>query len=123
MNDLPLSGEGELTLLKRSLNFKRRVAVRYRCPLATAGRLTLGEEEVPGEEVWVLNLSTSGVGLLLSRPLEEGRNVVISLTSTPEKMELAATVVHATQQANGDWIVGCALEQPLSNDVLDQLLG
>jgi hypothetical protein len=101
----------------------RRAFVRYQCGPATPGRLSL----VDGEEwqrAWVLDLSLGGVGLLLQRPLENGLTLILHLRSDSRQQTypLRARVVHASRQPDGDWVVGCEFEEPLTDDVLDALL-
>ncbi len=116
--------EAEFTLLKRHLNnIKRRGAVRYRCHLATLGRLIFpasGESR----EAWVHNLSDSGIGLNLTEPLAAGTEVLIRLSgnSRDVTLKLPARVVHATQEVDGSWRVGCTFAGKLSPEVLETLL-
>jgi hypothetical protein len=124
MADQLLPVEADFTLLKKNLvKVKRRGAVRYRAGLATLGRVLFPET---GEslEAWVQNLSTSGIGLTLTRPLDVGTAVVIRLVGTNKGvvLKLNATVAHSTQEIDGAWRVGCALEQPLTSEVLETLL-
>jgi hypothetical protein len=95
--------------------------VRYQCGLATAGRLLLVEGQ-EWQRAWVLDLSVGGVGLLLSRPLEDGSKIMVVLKSATETFELAARACHSCRQQDGDWIVGCEFETKLTNDQLDALL-
>ena len=111
---------GEVSLPRRAAS-NRRASVRYQCGLATPGRLLL----VDGQEwqrAWVLDLSLGGVGLLLSRPLEQGSEVVIVLKSATQTFELAAHVCHSSRQQDGDWIVGCEFVKKLTNEERDTLL-
>jgi hypothetical protein len=72
----------------------------------------------------VLDISRGGVGVLLSRPLEPGLSVVIRMGATAgaRDYELPAQVVHATKEIGGDWVVGCRLDTPLTQDDLDALV-
>ena len=101
----------------------RRATVRYHCAPATLGRLQLPpREEV--QKAWVLNISLAGVGLLLSRPLEPELAVVIRMDDTAgaRVYDLPARVIHATKEIGGDWVVGCRLDTPLTQDDLDALV-
>jgi hypothetical protein len=82
---------------------------------------------VGGEEwqrAWVLDLSLGGVGLLLQRPLEAGSSLLLHLHSDSRQLtfQLRARVAHASRQHDGDWVVGCEFEEPLTDDALDALL-
>jgi hypothetical protein len=100
-----------------------RATVRYRCPPASAGRVYLAED-VEFQRAWLHNLSATGIGLLLSKPLEHGLFVTIVLTGahSNKKYPLPAHAIHATQQASGDWLVGCQFIDPLTDEDLDDLL-
>ena len=112
---------GDQAQLVRPTNSKR-VSVRYKCGLATPGRVHLQGEE--WQRAWVLNLSLHGVGLLLSRALDPGKQVVVYLGSgaTGTAYEFAARVCHATQQRDGEWVIGCEFMSHLTDDQLDGLL-
>jgi len=112
----------EQTPPKRSSS-NRRAAVRYQCGPATPGKLLL----VDGQEwqrAWVLDLSLTGIGILLSRPLEAGLQVMVVLKSATTKahFEVPARVCHSSRQPDGDWIVGCEFNVRLTDDELDALL-
>ena len=106
MADQAIPVEAEFTLLKKQLvKIKRRGSVRYRCNLATLGRLFF-----PGsgtsEEAWAQNLSETGIGLCLNHPLEPG----------------TVLVIHATLQGDGSWRVGCEFSRKLTGEEMDSLL-
>ncbi len=116
--------EAEFTLLKRNLvRIKRRAAVRYRCNLATLGYLLFPQT---GEtvEAWVHNLSETGIGLNLSRPLDAGTAVVIRLCGSTDRLavKLPAQVVHSTKELDGTWRIGCEFGEKLTAEMLDSLL-
>jgi hypothetical protein len=101
----------------------RRAAVRYQCPLATAGRLLL-TEKTEYRRAWVTDLSRHGVGLVLTRPLPLGQRLTVQLKSptTGNGFDLPALVVHVTVQDGGDCLVGCAFVTPLPEAELEELL-
>lgn len=101
----------------------QREDIRYRCALATAGKVYAVNTEEPMRG-WVLNLSHSGAGFSTTRPLPPGKKVVFEMKglSSREKYEIPAQVVHTTQQISGDWLVGLKFDNPMSNEVLDDLL-
>ena len=99
----------------------RRATVRYQCAPATPGRVIVaGDHEF--QRAWVLDISTKGVGLLMSRSFDPGVLVTIHLKGIKKTFELSARVVHSTPQSSGDWVVGCALFTPLCQDDLDDVL-
>jgi hypothetical protein len=99
----------------------RRRAVRYRCYLMNAARVTAPEEEP--RLGWLHNLSVAGVGMLLESPLEAGTLLDINLlTAAGKRLACRGRVTHATPRADGGWLVGCAFAQPLGEDDLEALL-
>src|SRR5262245_20824094 len=101
---------------------RRRVAVRYRCHLATPARVAAGETEHP-RLAWVYNLSTSGIGLLLEEPVEAAIVLEIDLiTPAGQRIMTRGRVAHASRRADGNWLVGCQFEQPIDPDQLELLL-
>jgi len=114
---------GETTLLQRHAWIRRRAETRYHCGPATAGRLSK-EDQDPGQRAWILNLSATGIGLLVDGPLEPDTHIVIHIKSATigKEFALPARAVHATVQANGEWLIGCVLVEKLGPDDLDALL-
>jgi len=101
----------------------RRATIRYRCAPATVGKVfSAGDQEF--QRAWVLDLSLSGIGMELSRPLEAGRLVLITIRSHDGVMvhELSASVRRCCSVPQNSWFVGCELTVPLSPDELEQLL-
>ena len=115
--------EAELTLFRPKFNkVRRRTAERYRCALASAGKLYFPST---GETMtaWLNNLSITGIGLNLPRALDAGMELVIHVRiegGVPVK--LPAKVVHSTWEIDGTWRVGCHFDTPLTDEVLESLL-
>jgi hypothetical protein len=102
----------------------RRATERYHCAPATLVRLQVPpKQEI--QQGWLLDGSLGGVGMLLARPQEPGLAVVIRLSTMAgaKVYELPARVIHATAYSGGDWVVGCRLDTPLTQDDLDAVLG
>jgi hypothetical protein len=101
----------------------QRATVRYRCPPATAGRVYLAED-LEFQRAWLQDLSATGIGLLMTKPLEHGLSVAIQLVSpnSSKNYSLSAHVVHSTQESGGDWIIGFQFAKPLTPDEVDDLL-
>jgi hypothetical protein len=101
----------------------RRATVRYHCAPATPGRVLLVEKQEM-QRAWVLDLSLTGVGLLVPRPLAAGLLIVVRMQATlGEKVyELPARVAHSTREPGGDYVVGCELITRLTPEELDALL-
>lgn len=115
--------EAELTLFRPKQKIRRRAAERYRCGLATAGKLFFPANGAT-QHAWIYNLSVTGIGLNLPEPLESGRDVVIQLRMAGklEVLKLPARVIHSTAEVDQTWRVGCEFAAPLDAEVLDALL-
>jgi hypothetical protein len=72
----------------------------------------------------VLDLSVSGIGLVLPRRPGLGSFLVIGLTSRHQDLtlQMVARVVRAMPRRDGSWIVGCAFDILLSPEELEALL-
>jgi len=73
---------------------------------------------------WIRDVSVSGVGMLLSRPLEPETLLIIEAQSTSRRLllPLTARVVHSTKQTEGNWVIGCAFIRELNAEELQALL-
>ena len=101
---------------------RRRASVRYRCHLASPAHLATADTEQP-VLAWIHNLSATGVGLLLEQPLEAATPLELELfTAGGARVTAHGRAVHATRRADGTWLVGCELYQPLTPDEMDALL-
>jgi hypothetical protein len=76
--------------------------------------------------VKIKNVSTSGVGLLLSEPVETDMLLVVTLANTAKKFTKNALVrvVHVTftPQSGGDYLVGGTFDTPLTYEELTKLV-
>jgi hypothetical protein len=114
--------EAEFTLFKKNMKgAKVRGATRYRCALATLGRLVLPDSDASCE-VWINNLSKKGVGLSVEKPLDAGTAVVIQVKTPSGVFRIAGRVIHSTPQADSTWRIGCELLDELTPEMLDDLL-
>ena len=112
----------DLRLVHRPPSGIRRTETRYLCGPATPGRL-ITDPNAEAVRAWVLNLSAHGAGLLVPHPLEPRSELHICLKGRADKTyQLRARIAHCTKQVSGDWMVGCELLTPLSEDDLDDLL-
>jgi len=124
MQETVIPIEAELTLFRSQLAaLQRRRERRYRCSLATSGKLQF---VATGETVvaWVFNLSRSGIGLELPEPLVRGQELLLHLRTSDNEttVTLLAQVAHSTPVANGGWRIGCHFAEKISLDVLESLL-
>lgn len=102
---------------------ERRVSVRFESN-AKGTCQTLSMHRESSWEATVRNISCEGIGLLLGRRFEPGALLSIELTeSTGDRQRLLlARVAHATQQAEGKWLVGCTLVNPVTEEEIQALL-
>ncbi len=119
----PISNPPKLGKVQRPCPENQRATVRYRCPPATPGRI-YRSEDLEFQRAWLQDLSMTGVGLLMAKPLERDIFVTIQIKSPNSKRthQLNAHVVHSTQQASGDWLIGCQFLEPLVHEDLEDLL-
>jgi hypothetical protein len=124
MTESKVAVEAEFTLLRKQImGIKRRKVERFRCPIASLGKLHFPDNGSK-LEVWVKNLSKGGIGISLNQPLEFGTEVIVCLKSVDQKSSFQKTsrVVHSTQEIDGTWRVGCEFTSELSETELDALL-
>lgn len=117
--------EAEMTLSRNKLSdYKRRRSRRFRCGLATLGRI-----QFPNRsdilDAFVYNLSENGIGLNMTESLNSGQEIVIRIrvANETQPIQLTAHVMHCTQELDRSWRVGCEFTNPLSPELVDKILG
>jgi hypothetical protein len=108
----------------KPLSLNQRAAIRYQCAPATPGRILSAERE-EHQRGWVLDLSRSGAGILMSRPLRLEQKVYLQITSpsNSQRYEFRGRVVHATQRLRGgEWVIGFHFDSQLTDEQLELLL-
>jgi hypothetical protein len=70
-----------------------------------------------GAMVLVRDISTRGICLLAGTPIQQGSRLALPWEVGPEtdRRTVLARVVHTTRLICGDWIMGCAFDEPLTN--------
>jgi c-di-GMP-binding flagellar brake protein YcgR len=101
----------------------QRSWVRHPCTL-TANYQCVGEEPAAPATAQVLNISASGVGLLLKEALETGSLINLNLHNSQGALvrTILACVVHRTLRANGEVVAGCNFIRALRDAELRALL-
>src|SRR5262245_36656813 len=98
---------------------ERRVRVRYPCNLETTLYATNGQGplRLSGR---VRNISRGGIKLVVGQKFEPGEllNVELPGPDGQAAYNVLACVVHAAAGAAGDWALGCAFAQELTDDEL-----
>ncbi len=101
---------------------ERRAAVRYQ----STKKVSFFAQPKTEDMLWarVRNISTGGIGLILSRTMRPDTLLTIELKSTPESapLTLSAAVMHCTPDACGTYLVGCQFDTPLSKEQLQAFL-
>ena len=66
--------------------------------------------------VRIKNVSTDGIGLIVSRKVEAGQLVAVSLVNPTQKLAktVLVRVAHVTPQAGGSFLVGGTFNSPLT---------
>jgi hypothetical protein len=101
----------------------QRSYVRFECKVrATYKRV--GDSAGEFRDAQVLNISATGVGLLLSESVEPGSllNVTLFGKQGQPVRTILACVVHSTLRAGGELAVGCNFIRELAEDELHALL-
>ena len=101
----------------------QRSWVRHKCNLKAAYE-RIGEDDERTYDAQVLNVSVSGVGLMLNDSIEPGALINLRLYSSAGKLArtILACVVHSTERAGGELVVGCNFIRELGEDELAGLL-
>jgi head-tail adaptor len=101
----------------------QRIWVRFDSEVKATYRI-LGDPASKPETVQVLNLSPSGIGLLVQPSLETGTLLSVDLLDKTgsEGCTILACVVHITVRAAGDHAVGCNFIRELTEEEMQAIL-
>lgn len=108
----------------KPLRFNQRASIRYQCAPATPGKILSSERE-EFQRGWVLDLSKTGAGILMNRPMKLNQRAALQITSPTDnqRYEIRGKVVHATQRLRGgEWIIGFHFDKMLTVEQLEVLL-
>lgn len=97
---------------------------RYRCFTQSYCQPGVGKLENFWWRSQIQDISMSGIGLLLNKRFRPGTHLAVELPD-PEgtsARKLLTRVVHTHPQAEGGWLLGCALIDKLSHDEIEALL-
>ena len=108
---------------KKPHSSDQRQWMRFPCNLQ-ARFSCVGPANPPSISAQVLNISASGIGLLVKEPMVTGTLVNLQLQSGTGKESrfILGCVVHVTTQAEGEWALGCNFIRELSEEDLQALL-
>src|SRR5262245_2062449 len=114
----PCTRDAPLTQTNRT-RAEHRSEPRYNCPrLVRIRPVTVPESSF--RLAHVKNVSSHGIGLLLTNAVAPGTQLEIEAQGRCA-IKRVARVVHSTKQEGG-WLVGCTLDNSLSDAELDRLL-
>jgi hypothetical protein len=114
MNDLPSPGTAVLPVGDRD---EQRGGVRYLLPLGLSCRVVV-RPEFRCRSAQIHDISAQGVGLVLPERLAEGTVLALQLAGGRPGLSrvVGARVAHARPLEGGQWLMGCALTWPFSED-------
>jgi hypothetical protein len=100
----------------------RRATVRYRCAPATVGKVISATDQ-EFQRAWLIDLSLTGVGMQVSRPMQTGHLAIIAIRGNDGGVhEFSVKIKRCSAVPQGDWCIGCEFTVPLTPDQLEQLL-
>ena len=101
----------------------RRATVRYHCAPAAMGKV-YAPDDVAFQFVWIMDLSRTGVGLIMSKPLAIGMRILLNLRTADgsRSFDMYAQVVRCFRQVTADYFLGCKFANPLNEEDLEYLL-
>ena len=112
-----MSSDMEKTWCKKDImELMRRKALRLPCKSFLTGSLF-----VPAEskrlDIWVLDLSINGIGLMALEDVEVDQEVIIRLKRTEPiaTVPFHARIIHCTAENEGCFRVGCKFTEPLDS--------
>jgi len=93
---------------------ERRISVRYASD--EDALCHLGGNHFECSWAKVLDVSQTGIGLILDRALKAGRRLTLEFpeAGSSVRRSLGARVMHCTLQADESWLVGCRFDIPLA---------
>jgi hypothetical protein len=101
----------------------RRASTRYPCNLSTSCRIAalVAGDPIPGR---VRNISAGGISLVLGHPVDGGDEITVELRSNFRHFARAmlVRVAYCVEHPSGDWIVGAAFTQPMTEEEVKLLL-
>jgi hypothetical protein len=101
----------------------QRTWVRFATDVKASYQLIAGEGAAP-KPAKVVNLSASGVGLLVAEAVENGALLSVELHAGQGDFTrtMLSCVVHVTARPAGEWALGCNFIRSLSEEDLKALL-
>ncbi len=99
-----------------------RRATRHTCDI-TAEYYVLGDQPPRPRAGCLINLSTTGLALIVGHPLKRRTRLGVEVQSPDYQFSyLLVGQVVRTLPYHDAWLLGCSFDRPLSNNELDNLL-
>ena len=101
----------------------QRTWVRFACAIKASYQAIAGADTSP-RPAKVVNVSASGVGLVVGEPVENGTLLSVELQAADGTCTrtMLSCVVHVRAHAEGEWALGCNFIRSLSEEDLKALL-
>jgi len=117
------SREGSIPEAPQATVANRRAGERHRfasgqiCNVVTC-------PDCRGRQALLYDISTVGIAMILTEPLDLGRDMMIRIlaTETFRGRSLSGRVAHVAPLTGGNWRIGCAFTRPLSEAEVAELL-
>lgn len=106
--------------LSAVLDLEKRDSTRYPSDQEAVTQLT----DTAGAMAWgatVQNISASGIGLVLCFPFKPGSHLAVTLQANQARRTFLVRVVHALDQSDGTWLLGCEFAQQLPAEEIDDI--
>ncbi len=101
----------------------QRKAMRFPCVTRAYFR-EVKEAEAPPEQAHVMDISPSGIGMLVIRPLEVGTLLTLELPGVRDDsvVTVLASVARSGQATEGEWVAGCTFSRELTEREMKTLV-
>jgi hypothetical protein len=119
----PADGSEERLPGEPAIEIEQRASPRFPCHHRPAWRV-LGTTWGDSRTATVHNISATGIGLLCKTWIKPGTVLILTLQDRDQRSSrpMGVRVMHATEQADGLWLIGGAFTRRLSNRELEPLL-
>jgi hypothetical protein len=109
--------------ISETSGIERRTSLRQLCGRHTLCRL-ISLLQRPTIPTVIRDISTTGVGLVMEKPLPLGTFVALDVArlDAQERRAIAARVVRYRRQEKGGWLIGCVMLQPLTAQQVEDML-
>jgi hypothetical protein len=116
---MPDRSPAQSTTEAAALSAERRKGPRYSSDQVGSCHPAASDELTP---VTIKDISLQGVGLVSNRRFEQGTVLILELGTAPAPLVTAlARVVRLVRQADGSWLLGCALVNELAQEDFEVL--